>query len=66
MSNIKTLPLSNELIPYKYIQDLIANQKIGGVFLVFLEGKTKRELQIKSKKIEQFCKKLNKEYENIR
>ena len=37
-------------------EDLIKNQEIGGVFLVFLSGKNKAEIEKKVKHLKQFCK----------
>lgn len=46
-------------IPYHWQERLVAEGKIGGVFLVFLEGYTKKELQIKSKQVKDFCKTIH-------
>ena len=47
-------------IPYKWQERLVAEKKLGGVMLVFLEGKIKKEINDKQKKIKNFCKQLHK------
>ncbi len=43
-------------LPYRWQENLIKNQEIGGVFLVFLSGKNTGEIKIKLKTLKQFCK----------
>ena len=71
-NNIGRYPLSIQLyeqdIPQGWQQELIANQKVGGVFLVFISANTKKELKEKGRKIKQFCKSIkskNKKREGV-
>lgn len=60
--NRKKLPkiqLDERHLPYKWHEMLVENQKIGGVFLVFLSGDNDREILEKSKKIKEFCKTID-------
>ena len=60
--NTKKLPriqLDEKHLPYKWQEGLVANKKIGGVFLVFLSGDNRMEIKIKVKKLREFCKTLN-------
>lgn len=63
---MNTIGLYPKHIPTGWMEDLVANQKIGGVMLVFVEGKDKEEIEYKTKQIEEFCKTLKKgvKYEN--
>jgi len=45
-------------IPFRWMDTLVANRKIGGVLLVFLEGKNNSEIKRKVKAIKKFCKEL--------
>jgi hypothetical protein len=52
------IQIDNKYIPYRWKETLIKNQKIGGVFLVFLSGENRAEIQKKVKLLKQFCKKI--------
>jgi hypothetical protein len=43
-------------MPVDWDKELMANQRVGGLLLVFLSGKDKTELKDKVKKIRRFCK----------
>lgn len=53
------IQLDEKHLPYKWQEKLIANQEIGGLFLVFLSGKNGKEIDNKVKQIKHFCKTLN-------
>lgn len=58
---IRKLPkiqLDEKHFPYHWEQNLVANQEIGGVFFVFLSGKTQKEINLKMKLIKKYCKTL--------
>jgi len=50
------IQLGEHHLPYRWQENLIKNQEIGGVFLVFLSGKNKAEIQKKVKLLKQHCK----------
>ena len=50
------IQMDRKHFPYNWEQNLVSNQKIGGVFLVFLEGKDTKEIDYKVKLIKDFCK----------
>ena len=54
------IKLEAKYVPYKWQEKLVREQKLGGVMLIFLEGKTKKEIKAKEKEIKSFCKELNK------
>jgi len=56
------IKLEAKYVPYKWQENLVREQKLGGVMLIFLEGKTKKEIEAKEKEIKSFCKELNKKY----
>ena len=58
MKKITRISLEEIFLPYKWMEHLVAENKIGGVLLVFLEGKNKNELREKTKEIKKFCKQL--------
>ncbi len=43
-------------LPYRWQENLIKNQEIGGVYLVFLSGKNKAEIHRKVKHLKIICK----------
>jgi hypothetical protein len=49
------IKLDNKDVPYHWKERLISEGKIGGVFLVFLEGKNSQEIKNKAKKLKVFC-----------
>ncbi len=53
--------IENKNIPYKWGENLVAEGKIGGVMLVFLEGKNKKEINEKVKAIKKFSKEFKGE-----
>lgn len=55
---INKIPLSTKHLPYKWIEGLVSNGKIGGVMLVFIEGFTETEIKYKTDEIKKFCKTL--------
>ncbi len=60
--NRRRLPkiqIDEKHLPYKWQETLAENQKIGGVFLVFLSGDNNSEIMGKVKLIKDFCKTLN-------
>lgn len=46
-------------------EKLVADQKTGGVFLVFLSGKNNTEIKDKVKCIKEFCKTLDGKCKNF-
>lgn len=54
------IPIDSKFIPLRWEENLVKNQKIGGVMLVFLEGKDTKEIDKKVKLTKQFCKQLKK------
>ena len=50
------IKIDDKNIPYKWEENLIKNQLIGGVMLVFLEGKDKKEINKKVKLVKNYCK----------
>jgi len=61
---MRRIPLDNKYIPYGWQENLVKNQEMGGVFLVFLSGKNQKEIQEKVKLLKQFCKKIYMEGKN--
>lgn len=58
-NRIKGLPriqLDEKHLPYKWQEHLIEKQEIGGVFLLFLSGKNKKEIKDKVKAIKRFVR----------
>lgn len=55
-----SIELHEQDVPLDWQYDLLKCQKIGGVFLVFMSGKTQKELKDKSKALKDFCKNLKK------
>lgn len=55
---INKIQIDNKNIPYKWMEELVSNGKIGGVMLVYVEGFTEKEIEYKTKEIKQFCKTL--------
>lgn len=45
-------------MPYKWVEHLVENQKVGGVFYLFVEGDTQDEINQKIEKIKAFCNEL--------
>ena len=56
---IPRIQLYEKHLPYKWQEKLIGNQEVGGVFLIFLSGKSTKEIDKKVKSIKQFCKTFN-------
>jgi len=56
----KKIGLSSEQIPLGWHDHLVENQLVGGVFLVFLEGRDQKEIIQKTKFLREFCKNLSK------
>lgn len=59
--NRRKLPriqLDNKHLPYHWQENLVANQEIGGVFLVFMQGKDAKEIALKVKLLKAFTKTL--------
>ena len=56
----KKIGLSPEQIPAGWHDHLVENQLVGGVFLVFLEGRDQKEIAEKTKLLKVFCKSLSK------
>ena len=52
------IQLDEKHLPYRWHETLVQNQKIGGVFLVFLSGDNNKEINNKLEKIKDFCKTL--------
>jgi len=50
------IQIDEKHLPYRWQESLIKNQEVGGVFLVFLSGKNKAEINKKVKYLKQFCK----------
>ena len=50
------IQLDEKHLPYRWQENLIKNQEIGGVFLVFLSGKNKAEINKKMVALRKFCK----------
>jgi len=50
------IQLHENHLPYRWQEKLIENQEIGGVFLVFLSGKTQAEIRKKVKALKQYYK----------
>lgn len=63
--NIPRIALREQHLPYKWQERLIANQKIGGVFLVFLSGKDMEEINTKVKYLKEFCKTVDGQLEDF-
>lgn len=55
---INKIPLDKKHLPYKWMENLISNGKIGGVMLVFVEGFSENEINTKVKLIKEFCETL--------
>jgi len=57
-TRLPRIQLDEKHLPYHWEQKLISNQEIGGVFLVFLSGKTKQEITLKVKLLKNYAKTL--------
>lgn len=57
--NLPRIQLDDKHLPYRWQQGLVSRQEIGGVMLLFLSGKTNKEIDFKVKEIKKFCKTLN-------
>lgn len=55
---INKIKLDKKNIPYKWIENLVSNGKIGGVMLVFIEGFSEAEIAAKKEAVKEFCKTL--------
>jgi hypothetical protein len=59
MNRKRTIPriqLNENHLPLRWQENLIKNQEIGGVFLVFLSGKNMAEIEKKVKALKVYCK----------
>lgn len=54
----KIIHVEEANIPNGWFQKLVAEQKVGGLLLVYLSGKDNNELETKKKLIVDFCKTL--------
>ena len=55
-TRLPRIQLDERHLPYRWQENLVKNQNIGGVLLVFLSGKSKTEIRIKVKAIRDLCK----------
>lgn len=62
---INKIQIDQKNIPYKWMENLVSNGKIGGVLLVYVEGFTQTEIDTKTKAIKEFCKTLKEVSENM-
>ena len=53
---INKIALEEKNIPYKWMEHLVSNGKIGGCMLVFLEGFSEAQINYKVKRIKDLCK----------
>lgn len=58
--NQKTIPISPGYIPKSWYKRIESKKLVGGVFMLFLSGKDKKEIDRKIVEIRKFCKTLNK------
>lgn len=60
---VKKIQIDRWNLPYKWMDSLISNGKIGGVMLVYVEGFTETEINTKVRLIKDFCTGLkNKDF----
>ena len=59
----QSIRIDKRYLPIEWTKKLVAGQKIGGVYLVFLDGKDQKEINFKVKSLNKFCKELKNKYE---
>lgn len=55
---VNKIALEEKNLPYKWMEHLVSNGKIGGCMLVFIEGFSESEINRKTKQIKDFCKSI--------
>jgi len=61
-SNMKKIQLKETDLPLHWQEKLVAEQKVGGVVLVFLEGRNKAKLKKKTRDINKLVREYRKTY----